>query len=86
MLPRSRAHATRVLGSARLRGTIAGLLLRRAQWDCPSCPNMAEYLSVSVVAAVGGSWIVNSELILTRDWAEVTRRAREAVAVGGASA
>lgn len=41
--------------------------------------NMTEYLRLPVVAAVGGSWIVEPRLIAAGDWAEITRRAREAL-------
>jgi 2-dehydro-3-deoxyphosphogluconate aldolase/(4S)-4-hydroxy-2-oxoglutarate aldolase len=41
--------------------------------------NMADYLRLSVVAAVGGSWIVEPSLIAAGDWTEITRRAREAL-------
>jgi 2-dehydro-3-deoxyphosphogluconate aldolase/(4S)-4-hydroxy-2-oxoglutarate aldolase len=40
---------------------------------------MTEYLRLPMVAAVGGSWIVEPALIAAGDWTEVTRRAREAL-------
>jgi 2-dehydro-3-deoxyphosphogluconate aldolase / (4S)-4-hydroxy-2-oxoglutarate aldolase len=44
--------------------------------------NAAAYLALPSVAAVGGSWMVASELIAARDFATVTRLAREAVRLG----
>ena len=41
--------------------------------------NLQDYLSLSAVAAVGGSWMVPRDLIRTGDLAEVTRLAAEAV-------
>jgi hypothetical protein len=40
--------------------------------------NLQPYLARSVVLAVGGSWMVPRELIANRDWAQVTRLARDA--------
>jgi 2-dehydro-3-deoxyphosphogluconate aldolase/(4S)-4-hydroxy-2-oxoglutarate aldolase len=40
--------------------------------------NMAEYLRLPVVAAVGGSWIVEPRLVAAGDWTEITRRTQEA--------
>jgi 2-dehydro-3-deoxyphosphogluconate aldolase / (4S)-4-hydroxy-2-oxoglutarate aldolase len=47
-----------------------------------SAANAASYLALPSVAAVGGSWMVQSELIAARDFATVTRLAREAVGLG----
>ena len=44
--------------------------------------NAASYLALPSVAAVGGSWMVAPELIAARDFATVTRLAREAVHLG----
>jgi 2-dehydro-3-deoxyphosphogluconate aldolase / (4S)-4-hydroxy-2-oxoglutarate aldolase len=47
--------------------------------------NMADYLGLSCVMAVGGSWIVAADLLASRNYTEVTRRTKEAVSlVGGA--
>lgn len=43
--------------------------------------NMREFLEVPIVAAVGGSWIVDPALIAKRDWATITTRAKEALAI-----
>jgi 2-dehydro-3-deoxyphosphogluconate aldolase/(4S)-4-hydroxy-2-oxoglutarate aldolase len=54
--------------------------------DIQFCPtggiskdNYQEYLSLSNVICVGGSWLTESKLLITGDWAEVTRRAAEIV-------
>ena len=47
-----------------------------------SAANAASYLALPSVAAVGGSWMVDSELIARRDFAAVTRLASEAVLLG----
>ena len=47
-----------------------------------SASNAASYLALPAVAAVGGSWMVAPELIAARDFATVTRLAREAVHLG----
>jgi 2-dehydro-3-deoxyphosphogluconate aldolase/(4S)-4-hydroxy-2-oxoglutarate aldolase len=54
--------------------------------DIQFCPtggiskdNYQEYLSLSNVICVGGSWLTESKLLITSDWAEVTRRATEIV-------
>lgn len=43
--------------------------------------NLATYLAVPQVLACGGSWMVRAELLASRDFAAVTRLAREAVAI-----
>ena len=43
-----------------------------------SAANAAAYLALPSVAAVGGSWMVAPELIAARDYAAITRLAREA--------
>lgn len=43
--------------------------------------NIRDYLAVPRVIACGGSWMVEPELLRRRDWAEVGRRVREAVAL-----
>jgi 2-dehydro-3-deoxyphosphogluconate aldolase/(4S)-4-hydroxy-2-oxoglutarate aldolase len=42
--------------------------------------NLADYLSVPAVLAVGGTWMVAPDLLAAGDWTEVTRRAGAAVA------
>jgi 2-dehydro-3-deoxyphosphogluconate aldolase / (4S)-4-hydroxy-2-oxoglutarate aldolase len=45
--------------------------------------NMAEYLGLSCVLAVGGSWVVAPDLLASGNYAEVTRRASDAVSLAG---
>jgi 2-dehydro-3-deoxyphosphogluconate aldolase / (4S)-4-hydroxy-2-oxoglutarate aldolase len=46
--------------------------------------NLAEYLSVPVVAAIGGSWMVDKKLVNEGKWEEITRLTREALAAAAA--
>jgi 2-dehydro-3-deoxyphosphogluconate aldolase / (4S)-4-hydroxy-2-oxoglutarate aldolase len=46
---------------------------------------MAEYLALPIVAAVGGSWMVDKKLIAARDWAKITALTREALAIAAAA-
>lgn len=43
--------------------------------------NARDYLQLPVVAAIGGSWLVDKKIIAEKNWDEVTRRARKAVAL-----
>jgi 2-dehydro-3-deoxyphosphogluconate aldolase/(4S)-4-hydroxy-2-oxoglutarate aldolase len=43
--------------------------------------NLASYLKLPMVFAVGGSWMVASELISSGAFDEITRLANEAVAI-----
>lgn len=40
--------------------------------------NAPDYLALSNVACVGGSWMAPADLVDAGDWAEITRRAKEA--------
>jgi 2-dehydro-3-deoxyphosphogluconate aldolase/(4S)-4-hydroxy-2-oxoglutarate aldolase len=42
--------------------------------------NMGEYLREPMIAAVGGSWIANKQLIADQNWDAIKSNAREAVA------
>jgi 2-dehydro-3-deoxyphosphogluconate aldolase/(4S)-4-hydroxy-2-oxoglutarate aldolase len=44
--------------------------------------NAADYLRLPQVLAIGGSWMVASKLLETRDWDAVTRLTAEAIALG----
>lgn len=46
--------------------------------------NMREYLQEPIVAAVGGSWLVEPALIAKRDWQAITARTREALQIAEA--
>ena len=39
--------------------------------------NMKEYLNIDNVIAIGGSWIVKHQLVLNKQWKEITKRAFE---------
>ncbi len=41
--------------------------------------NLASYLKLPVVAAIGGSWMVDKQLVNDGKWAEITRLTREAL-------
>ncbi|MFI5910877.1 bifunctional 4-hydroxy-2-oxoglutarate aldolase/2-dehydro-3-deoxy-phosphogluconate aldolase [Dactylosporangium sp. NPDC051541] len=43
--------------------------------------NLASYLAVTSVLAVGGTWMVAPELLAARDWAAVTARTKAALEV-----
>ena len=40
--------------------------------------NLPDYAKLSQVIAIGGSWIASKDLINAQNWAEITRRAKEA--------
>ena len=42
--------------------------------------NMNDYLSLPIVAAVGGSWLATSKQIAAKEWSTITRQAKEALA------
>lgn len=46
--------------------------------------NLAEYLKLPVVAAIGGSWMVDKQLVNDGKWQEITRLTREALAAAAA--
>jgi 2-dehydro-3-deoxyphosphogluconate aldolase / (4S)-4-hydroxy-2-oxoglutarate aldolase len=43
--------------------------------------NAPDYLALSNVACVGGSWMAPADLVDAENWAEITRRAAEATAL-----
>lgn len=45
-----------------------------------SLGNLAAYLKLPIVAAIGGSWMVDKQLVNDGRWAEITRLTREALA------
>ena len=46
--------------------------------------NLSDYLKSPMVAAIGGSWMVDKALVVAGRWDEITRLTREAVAVAAA--
>ncbi len=51
---------------------------------CPtgglSLDNMNDYLSMSVVSAIGGSWLATKQQIADKEWSTITRQVKEALA------
>jgi 2-dehydro-3-deoxyphosphogluconate aldolase/(4S)-4-hydroxy-2-oxoglutarate aldolase len=47
--------------------------------------NLADYLKLPVVAAIGGSWMVDKALVNGGKWEEITRLTREALAAAAAA-
>lgn len=45
-----------------------------------SSSNISEYLKLPVVAAIGGSWMVDKRLVNEGKWSEITRLTKEALA------
>ena len=43
--------------------------------------NLRDYLALPIVAAVGGSWMVEKKLIAAKNWQQIEALSREAVAV-----
>lgn len=50
-----------------------------------NCANMMDYLADEMIPAIGGSWIVENQLVKKKDWAGITSRAAEVQRVLGAS-
>jgi 2-dehydro-3-deoxyphosphogluconate aldolase/(4S)-4-hydroxy-2-oxoglutarate aldolase len=48
--------------------------------------NLADYLALPMVAAVGGSWMVEGKLLAEKNWAKITALTAEAVAIVAKSA
>jgi 2-dehydro-3-deoxyphosphogluconate aldolase/(4S)-4-hydroxy-2-oxoglutarate aldolase len=46
--------------------------------------NLTKYLKLPVVAAIGGSWMVDKKLVNDGNWAEITRLTKEALAAAAA--
>lgn len=49
-----------------------------------SSGNLASYLKLPVVAAIGGSWMVDKQLVNDGNWTEITRLTRDALAAAAA--
>ncbi|MFC7336141.1 bifunctional 4-hydroxy-2-oxoglutarate aldolase/2-dehydro-3-deoxy-phosphogluconate aldolase [Haloferula chungangensis] len=49
-----------------------------------SSKNLADYLALPVVAAIGGSWMVDKKLVADGNWSEITRLTKEALAAAAA--
>jgi 2-dehydro-3-deoxyphosphogluconate aldolase/(4S)-4-hydroxy-2-oxoglutarate aldolase len=72
-----------VLGGVKLLKALAGPYEHTGVKFIPlggiNAQNMAEYLALPVVAAIGGSWIVERKLIAARQWGAITAAARAAL-------
>ena len=75
-------------GGVKMLKSLAGPYAHTGVKFCPtggiSSQNLADYLSLPVVAAIGGSWMVDKKLVNTGDWAEITRLTKEALAAAAA--
>ncbi len=49
-----------------------------------SSGNLTDYLKLPVVAAIGGSWMVDKKLVNDGNWPEITKLTREALAMAAA--
>ena len=47
--------------------------------------NMGEYLTLPIVAAIGGSWIVDKKLIVEKKWSEITALTKAALSIAQAA-
>ena len=47
--------------------------------------NMADYFALPIVAAIGGSWIVDKKLIAEKKWADITALTKAALAIAQAA-
>lgn len=47
--------------------------------------NLATYLQLPIVAAIGGSWMVDKQLVNDCKWAEITRITQDAIAAAAAA-
>jgi len=47
--------------------------------------NMTEYMALPIVAAIGGSWIVDKKLIAEKKWADITALTKAALAIAQAA-
>ena len=74
-----------VLGGVKLLKALAGPYAHTGVKFIPlggvNTATMAEYLALPIVAAIGGSWIVDKKLIAEKNWAKITELTKEAVAI-----
>ena len=69
-----------------LAGPYAHLGVRFIPTGGISSRNLGDYLKVPLIAAVGGSWMVDKALVAAGRWDEITRLTREALAVAAGAA
>ena len=74
-----------VLGGVKLLKALAGPYGHTGLKFIPlggvNAQNMGEYLALSIVAAIGGSWIVEKKLIAEKKWSEITVLTKAALAI-----
>ena len=74
-----------VLGGVKLLKALAGPYGHTGVKFIPlggvNAQNMAEYLALPIVAAIGGSWIVEKKLIAEKKWVEITALTKAALAI-----
>jgi 2-dehydro-3-deoxyphosphogluconate aldolase/(4S)-4-hydroxy-2-oxoglutarate aldolase len=74
-----------VLGGVKLLKAFAGPYAHTGVKFIPlggvNAANMAEYLALPIVAAIGGSWIVDKKLIAEKKFAEITALTKAALAM-----
>jgi len=72
-----------VLGGVKLLKALAGPYGHTGVKFIPlggvNAQNMAEYLALPIVAAIGGSWIVDKKLIAEKNWTKITALTKEAL-------
>ncbi|MBT6096262.1 MAG: 2-dehydro-3-deoxyphosphogluconate aldolase, partial [Rhodospirillaceae bacterium] len=47
--------------------------------------NMMEYLSLPIVATIGGSWIATKQQIADKEWTAISNQAKEALTIASQS-
>lgn len=74
-------------GGARMLKALAGPYAHTGLMFIPTggitALNLRDYLSLPVVAAIGGSWMVDKKLVAAGDWTTITERTREALSAAG---
>jgi len=72
-------------GGVKMLKALAGPYAHTGVRFCPTggitADNMRDYLSLPIVAAIGGSWMVDAKLLASRRFDEITRLTREALAL-----
>nr|MDP0504376.1 bifunctional 4-hydroxy-2-oxoglutarate aldolase/2-dehydro-3-deoxy-phosphogluconate aldolase [Verrucomicrobiota bacterium JB025] len=75
-------------GGVKMLKSLAGPYAHTGVKFCPtggiSPANLADYLSLPVVAAIGGSWMVDKKLVNAGNWTEITRLTKQALAAAAA--
>ncbi len=75
--PAEAAGGTAFLGA--LSGPYGHLGIKLVPTGGVTTANMNDYLALDMVASVGGSWMATAKHIASRDWATITKLARDAM-------